>query len=93
MDAPTDSDWLTREQIDQVIRGMSAADLIKALETHGDGSVAMPVAAFDLAAERMGLSNGSPASAHVSMADFKYLGNEIGKAVNVESPLSEGQEA
>ena len=93
MDAPTDSDWLTREQIDQVIRGMSAADLIKALEIHGDKSLAMPVAAFDLAAERMGLSNGSPASGHVSMADFKYLGNEIAKAVNVESPLSEGQEA
>lgn len=91
MDAPTSEDWLTREQIDKIIEGMSAGDLVKALGQYPDGSVQMPIAAFDLAAERMGLSNGSPASDHIRMSEFKYLGEAIGEAVNVDSPLSEGQ--
>lgn len=90
----THTEWLTREQIDQVIDSMSAADLINAL---GDGTEIqgpkMAGAAFDSAAARLGISNGTPASAQVRMADFKYLAESITKAVNTDSPLSEGQEA
>lgn len=82
--------WLTREQIDQVIAAMSAADLIAAI---GDGEkiqgAAMAGKAFDAAAARLGISNGTPATTHVSMADFGYLANAIGEAVNVDSPLSD----
>lgn len=88
-----DMDWLTREQIDQVIDGMSAGDLITAM---GDGEKlqgpAMAGAAFDSAAARLGISNGTPATDHVRMADFAYMAGEITKAVNVDSPLSGGQE-
>ena len=91
MDAPKD-DWLTREQIDSVIESMSAGDLVKALSEHGDGNAQMPVAAFDAAAARTGVSNGSAASDHVRASDLRYLGERIGEAVNVDSPLSKGQE-
>lgn len=86
--------WLTTEQIDQVIAAMSAADLIAAM---GNGEklegAAMAGAAFDNAAARIGLSNGTPATQHVSMKDFAYLAQRIGEAVNVDSPLSGAQEA
>jgi hypothetical protein len=89
----SDVEWLTREQIDQVIEGMSASDLITAM---GDGEKLkgpqMAGAAFDSAAARLGLSNGTPATQHVRMADFAYMAGEITKAVNIESPLSPGQE-
>lgn len=84
--------WLTRPEIDQVIAGMSAADLIDAMgdEERIKGTKMMG-AAFDSAAARLGLSNGSPASQHIALADFQYMAEALGKAVNVESPLSEGQ--
>lgn len=86
--------FLTREEIDQVIAGMSASDLIEAMgedETRVKGTKMMG-AAFDSAAARLGLSNGSPATQHVKLQDFKYLAETLGKAVNIESPLSEGQQ-
>lgn len=86
--------WLTREQIDSVIQGMSAGDLVEAM---GDGDKMagpkMPVKAFDIAAARLGVSNGTTASAMVRLVDFKYLAKAIAEAVSIESPLSEGQEA
>lgn len=85
--------WLTREQIDSVIAGMSAADLVGAMGDADKAGPKMPVKAFDLAAERMGMSNGTAASSMVRLADFKYMAKAIGEAVNIESPLSEGQEA
>lgn len=88
-----DTEWLTREQIDQVIEGMSASDLITAM---GDGEgikgPLMAGQAFDSAAARLGVSNGTPATQHVRMADFAYMANAITKAVDVDNPLSEGQE-
>lgn len=93
MDAPQKSDRLTREQIDAVIEAMSADDVITAM---GDGETIkgakMAGDAFNSAAARIGMSNGTPATQHVSLRDFKYLADAIGKAVNVENPLSEGQE-
>jgi hypothetical protein len=80
--------WLSREQIDSVIDTISAGDLIEALDTAGSSKVKMPMLAFDTAAARMGLSNGTPATAHVSAADFVYLAKRIGEVINVDSPLS-----
>ena len=83
------SDWLTREQIDAIIDGMSAADLLEAI---GDGTTVkgakMLGTAFDAAASRAGFSNGTSATEHVRIRDFKYLADELGKVVSVENPTS-----
>ena len=100
MDAPEPTEaqkwpdpvWLTRREIDLVIESMTAGDLVKALSEHGDGNAQMPVAAFDSSAKRLGLTNGSAASDHVRASDLRYLGEKIGEAVNVDSPLSPRQE-
>ena len=96
MDAPSAEPkrWLSREVIDRVIDGMAAADLIGAM---GDGeSIKGPKMAgdaFNNAAARLGISNGTPATEHVRMSDFAYLAEKIGGAVNTESPLSSEQGA
>ena len=81
-------DWLTREQIDEVIAGLSAADLIEGT-SNGRKDAAVAGAAFDSAAARLGISNGTPATQHVRAADFQYLASQLGEAINVDSPLSE----
>lgn len=93
MDRPAEAapDWFTREQIDEIIAGISAADLLEAI---GDGSglkgARMLGIAFDSAATRAGFSNnGSTATAHVRASDFKYLADTLGKVVSVDSPLPE----
>lgn len=86
--------WFTREQIDEVIAGLSAGDLIEAM---GDSDTIkgtrMIGIAFDSAAERLGMSNGVSGVQMVHVADFKYMADGLSKAVNVEGPLSEGQES
>jgi len=81
-------DWLTREQIDQVIENLAAADLIDA---SGDGKTSAQVAAaaFDSAAKRMNLSNGTRATEHLKLADLSYMADALGEAVNIDSPKSE----
>lgn len=91
------ANWLTREQIDAVIAGMSAADLIDAMgDEERIKGTRMMGAAFDSAAARLGLpedkDNGSSASHHIALADFQYMAQALGRAVNIESPLSERQE-
>ena len=81
-------DWLTKEQIDEVIANLSAADLIEGTG-NGRKDAAVAGAAFDSAAARMGISNGTPATQHVRASDFAYLADALGEAVNVDSPLSE----
>lgn len=85
--------FLTREQIDQVIAGLSAGDLIEAM---GDGDsikgTKMIGIAFDSAAARLGISNGVAGTHLVSVSDFKYMADKLGAAVNIDSPLSEGQQ-
>ena len=80
-------DWLTREQIDEVVSNLSAADLIEGT-SNGRKDAQVAGAAFDSAAKRMELSNGTPATQHVRAADFAYLAEKIGEAVNIDSPLS-----
>lgn len=93
MEAPQEQ-WLSRETIDRVIDAMSARDLVDAMDIYDpkEKSTQYAMAAFDSAAAREGVSNGTAASAHVRMADFAYLASAIGEAVNIESPLSERQE-
>ena len=80
-------DWLTREQIDEVVANLSAADLIEGT-SGGKKDSQVAGAAFDSAAKRLELSNGTPATEHVRAADFAYLANAIGEAINIDSPLS-----
>lgn len=84
--------FLTREQIDQVIGGLSAGDLIEAM---GDSDTIrgtrMIGVAFDSAAARLGISNGVSGVNLVHVSDFKYMAEKLSSAVNIDSPLSEGQ--
>ena len=83
------SEWLTKDQIDEVIAGLSAADLIEGT-ANGRKDAQVAGAAFDSAAARLGLSNGSPATAHIRAADFGYMAEKLGEAINVDSPKSQG---
>lgn len=98
MDAPqkqpqAEKVWLTREQIDAIVAELSADDLIESgLTDAGDdkGKVIKAArTAFNLAAESMGYSNGTPASKHVRLADLQYWTDAISGAVNVDSPKAE----
>jgi hypothetical protein len=82
-------DWLTHEQIDLVTEGLSAADI---LDAQGNGRTDAQVAgaAFDLAAARLKISNGTPATQHLRPSDLKYMAEKFGEVVNIDSPLSEG---
>jgi hypothetical protein len=81
-------DWLTREQIDEVVANLSAADLIEGT-SNGQKDAQVAGSAFNSAAARMELSNGTPATQHVRAADFGYLAERIGEAINVDSPKSD----
>jgi len=93
MDAVKEPEWLTREQIDSIVAGISADDLIESGLTDAgeDKGKAVKAArnAFNLAAETMGLSNGTPASKHIRVTDLKYWTEAISAAVNVDSPKAE----
>ena len=80
-------DWLTREQIDEVVANLSAADLIEGT-SNGRKDSQVAGAAFNSAAARMGVSNGTSGTEHIRAADFAYLANAIGEAINIDSPLS-----
>jgi hypothetical protein len=82
------SEWLTKDQIDEVIAGLSAADLIEGT-ANGRKDAQVAGAAFDSAAARLGLSNGTPATEHIRAADFGYMAERLGEAINVDSPKSD----
>lgn len=79
-------DWLTREQIDEVLDTLSADDVIEAL-TGEEHNVKKGTNAFLRAAERQGIEE--PLK-KVKAADLSYLAKRIGEVVNVDSPLSDG---
>lgn len=85
--------WLTREEIDQVVAGLSAGDLIEAM---GDSDTIkgtrMIGIAFDAAAARLGMTNGVSGVQRVKVSDFKYMAEQLGAAVNLDGPLSERQQ-
>lgn len=98
MDAPqepTPAEWLTREQIDQVVAAISADDLIESglVDAGDDKNLALKAAkaAFNSAAAFIGVSNGSPASRHVHPRDLTYWSEAITEGVSVTSPKRKGR--
>jgi len=90
MVAKTD-DWLSREDIDRVIDNLSGADLIEGLADGANKTDAkISTVAFDTAAARLKVSNGSPASQHVRAKDYRYLTRRVSEVIAEDSPLPEG---
>ena len=83
-------DWLTREDIDAVLEQLSADDVIEAIGDGRQAGARIAGEVFNQGAERLGLANGSKATARVKISDFQYLANRIGEVVNVDSPLPTG---
>lgn len=83
-------DWLTRQQIDQVLEQLSADDLIEASDLGAGKPAKVGGLAFHLAATRVlgPLPEPERWTARVRAADFKYLSTTMGDAVNIGSPLS-----
>ena len=82
-----EKDWLTREDIDQILDNLSAADVIEAI---GDGTragAAVAGVAFDQAAAPLG--HWDHATARVRVSDFQYLSEQMGEVMNVGGPKSE----
>lgn len=79
---------LTRVQIDHVLENMTGADVV---EHVGDGTKGAKVAAgaFDTAAARLGVTNGTPAMELLGIADFAYMAKKMGEVLNLDSPKSE----
>lgn len=99
MDAPTErkaKEWLTREQINEIVAAISTDDLIESglTETSGDSTKAVKAMrdAFNLAAESIGLSNGVVASKLVRATDLTYWSEALSAAVDVDSPKRDAPE-
>ena len=84
-DGETAAEWMTRQEVDEVIEHLSADDLIEATAS---GAVDAKVAgvAFNRAAARIGARD----TTAIRAADFGYFAKKVGEAINVEAPLSEG---
>lgn len=86
-------DWLTRQDIDQILDSMSADALIEGMEDGKAKGASLMRNAFNVAASTAGYeSNGRTPFQRVRVTDLKYVSERIGEAVNIESPLSEGTE-
>ena len=81
-------EWLTRDQIDEILEQLSADDPVQAYPADPDNALKMPIAVFNNAALR--LSHGNRAIQKVRLSDLNYLSGRIGEVVNVDSPLSAG---
>jgi len=78
--------WLTREEIDRVIANLSAEDMIESGLTGTDDkgeAVKAGMRAFNASAERLGLSNGTPAMQHVHASDLKYFANNLKESLDI----------
>lgn len=84
------AEWLDRATIDKVVEGMSTADLI---EASGETiSAKQAGVAFNAAAKRQGISNGTPATQSVRARDFLYLAEKMGEIMGPDSPKSDDTE-
>ena len=84
------TDWLTRQQIDEVLEQLSADDLIEAVDTAGGQKAKVASIAFNQAANRtLGDPEKGRWTERIRAADFRYFVDQIGEAVNVDSPLSD----
>jgi len=94
MDSPK-TEWLTRDDIDRVVANLSAEDLIDSGITGTDDKAEATRAgarAFNASAERLGLSNGTPAMAHVRGSDLMYFANALKESLDIDGPKSDDTE-
>lgn len=85
-------EWLTREQVDQVVESLSANDLIESgLAGNQDQaeSVKAAAVAFNMAAKRIGLANGTLATEHMRAVDLAYFAQALKAYMDIDSPKSE----
>jgi hypothetical protein len=81
--------WLTREQIDRVIEGLSADDLIEsgmAGETDQTKAIGAAARAFNAAAARLGISNGTTATAVMRATDLRYFAEALKAYMDIDAP-------
>jgi hypothetical protein len=84
-------DWLERTDIDRILDGLSAEDLIESLAMENVPQIKKITDSFNRAALRLGASTETePALQRVRAQDLKYLTTRMGEVINVDSPLSEG---
>lgn len=92
MDSPSDLNFLTRAEIDQIIAGMTSRDLFNAMpqgEVVAGAEIASRV--FEKAAERQGF--GMEALDRVHMSDAVYLAGLLGEVFTQDSPKGDDGEA
>lgn len=87
--AEKQAEWLTRADIDSVLDQLSADDVIEGL-AEDVPSVKLPMMIFNRAAARLGVSNGTPASQHIRVADLQYMSKAVGEATSLNSPKFDG---
>lgn len=88
------TDFLEREQIQQIVDSLSADDLIESgLGSKDVEPLKALRSAFDRAAQRYeGLIGGAPATQRVRVSDFQWWAKQLGGSINIDSPLSQGTE-
>ena len=86
----TGPNFLTREEVDAILQGMTARDIFAAMPEAGDKVNGSQIAseAFESAAERQG--HGPGALDRVRPADGLYLASELGEVLSVDSPKADG---
>lgn len=84
--------WLTDEQIAEIVAAASADDIIEALALYPDAEKSPLMISreiFNRSADRLGLSNGTKASAMVQAHRFASFTEALRDLVRSDSPLSE----
>jgi hypothetical protein len=87
----TQAEWLDRADIDSVLSQLSADDVIEVL-AQDLPSVKIPMAIFNRAAARLGVSNGTAASIHLRVTEMKYLNEAVGAALDMNGPKASATE-
>ena len=83
------ANFLTREQLDTILEGMTARDIFAAMPSDGGPVQGAAVAgnAFEAAAERQG--HGKETLDRVTPADALYLAGALGELFTVAGPKAE----
>jgi len=87
--------WLTAEQIDQIIVNASADDVIEAMALYPNAAEApMQISReiFNRSAARLEMTNGRTASQMIPAHDFGKWAEKLGELMRVDNPLSEASD-
>lgn len=88
----TKPEWLTKQQIDSVLDNLTGQDVLEAVT--GDEKVTAGSTAgkaFDAAAKRLGVTNGTAAMLQVKPVDALHLAQRMGELLNVDSPKAKAR--